>query len=180
MRAMAGLLLAGLLGPLGACMDSGQQDVHEWMVQQRSRVPVRPAERVTIRPYQPEPYQGAGGIDPFGAASAPMVAGQSGRRSASADALLVQERARAREMLESYPLEAMTLVGTMAQEGQVVALVRVEGLIHAVRVGHHLGQNYGRVQHISEAGLTLREVVQDPAGAWVSRPVTLHMGEKSK
>lgn len=180
MRSMASLVLAGLLGSLGACVDSGQQDVNDWMVQQRSRVPPRPAEPVVIRPHRPEPYQGAGGIDPFGVASVQAVPGQGGRRSASVDALLAGERARVRERLESYPLEAITLVGTMAQEGQVVALVRVEGLIHAVRVGHHLGQNYGRVQHISEAGLTLREVVQDPAGTWVSRPVTLHMGEKSK
>lgn len=180
MRAMARLLLAGLLGPLSACMDAGQQDVHEWMVQQRSRLPVRPADPVGLRPYQPEPYQGAGGIDPFGVASARTVPGPGGRRPASADALLTQEWARPREMLETYPLESMTLVGTMAREGQVVALMRVEGLIHAVRVGHYLGQHYGRVQHISEAGLTLREVVQDPSGAWVSRSITLHMGEKSK
>jgi type IV pilus assembly protein PilP len=49
-----------------------------------------------------------------------------------------------------------------------------------VRLGNHLGQNYGRVTKITETEVTLREIVQDAAGEWVERTAALQLQERLK
>ena len=49
-----------------------------------------------------------------------------------------------------------------------------------VGVGQYLGQNFGRVMKISEHEIALREIVQDAAGDWVERPVTLQLQEETR
>jgi type IV pilus assembly protein PilP len=61
-----------------------------------------------------------------------------------------------------------------------VALVTVGKLLYQVRVGDHLGQNFGRVTKISETEVSLREVVQDAAGEWIERTASLQLQERSK
>ena len=74
----------------------------------------------------------------------------------------------------------MVLVGSLIKAGQPVALVKVNNLLYQVRAGNYLGQNYGRITRVSETELTLREIVQDAAGEWIERLVTLQLQEKSK
>jgi len=61
-----------------------------------------------------------------------------------------------------------------------VALVKVDNLLYQVRVGNHLGQNYGRVTKITETEVSLREIVQDAAGEWIERTATLQLQERTK
>lgn len=180
MKAITRLLLGGLLMLLAGCGASGQDEVHEWMVQQRSRAQARPLPLPAPRVFEPEPYRAAGSADPFGSQRLTQVLKTEGTRQTSQASLLGAELSRSREQLESYPLDAMSVVGVLVRDAQTVALVRVDRLLYPVRVGQYLGQNFGRVQQITESGLTLREVVQDPSGEWVARSVTLHLQEKPK
>ena len=82
-----------------------------------------------------------------------------------------------REPLEGYPLDTMTMVGSLDRKGKLVALVKVAGLLYQVQPGNYLGQNYGRVTRISETEIVLREIVQDAAGEWTERPATLQLVE---
>lgn len=95
-------------------------------------------------------------------------------------ALLTSELNRRKEPLEAYPLDAMTMVGSLDKGGQKVALLKVENLLHQVRKGNYLGQNYGRVTQITESEITLREIVQDAAGEWIERGTTLQLQENTK
>ena len=70
--------------------------------------------------------------------------------------------------------------GSLTRNGQQVALVSVDKLLYQVRIGNHLGLNYGRVTGVSETELTLREIVQDAAGEWIERVATLQLQERSK
>jgi type IV pilus assembly protein PilP len=72
----------------------------------------------------------------------------------------------------------MSMVGSLDKQGQPYALLRVDGLLYQVKIGDHLGQNYGRVLRIAETEMVLREVVQDAAGEWVERNSTLQLVQR--
>ena len=108
-----------------------------------------------------------------------MLRRETGPLSVSAS-LVAPELNRRKEPLEAYPLDAMTMVGSLDRAGQKVALVKVDQLLHQVRQGNYLGQNYGRVMRISESDITLREIVQDAAGEWIERSTTLQLQENTK
>ena len=56
--------------------------------------------------------------------------------------------------------------------------VLIDGaVVHLVRVGNYVGQNFGLITRISESELQLKEIVQDAAGEWVERPAKLELQE---
>jgi type IV pilus assembly protein PilP len=103
----------------------------------------------------------------------------SGQSVANA-ALVAPELARRKEPLEAFPLDTMTLVGSIIKAGQPVALVKVDSLLYQVKLGNYLGPNYGKVVKITETEVTLREIVQDAVGEWIERAATLALQERSK
>jgi type IV pilus assembly protein PilP len=104
---------------------------------------------------------------------------ESSQATANA-ALVAPELNRRKEALESYPLDAITMVGTMLPKGVPVALVRVDKLLYQVRVGNYLGPNYGKIVKLTETELVLREIVQDAAGEWIERQANLQLQEGTK
>jgi type IV pilus assembly protein PilP len=94
-------------------------------------------------------------------------------------ALIEPELNRRKQPLEAYPLDTMSLVGSLNRDGQLVALVKVDNLLYQVKQGNYLGQNYGRVTRISETEVILREIVQDSGGEWTERPAALQLQEGS-
>jgi type IV pilus assembly protein PilP len=56
----------------------------------------------------------------------------------------------------------------------------VDALLYHVKVGDHIGQNYGRITSITETDIGLREIVQDAAGEWVERNTNLQLQEKGR
>ena len=84
------------------------------------------------------------------------------------------------EPLESYPLESLTMVGTLERGKGVFALVRTpERDVYQVRPGNYLGQNFGVVTAITDAEIKLKELVQDGSGDWAERSSTLNLQDKS-
>ena len=104
---------------------------------------------------------------------------ESGQGSSNA-ALVAPELARRKEPLEAFPLDAMSMVGSLVKQGKPVALVRIDNLLYQVRPGNYLGQNYGRILKVSENEVLLREIVQDAAGEWIERTATLQLQERAK
>ena len=51
--------------------------------------------------------------------------------------------------------------------------------VHRVRVGGHLGQDFGRVLAISTEQLLVQELVLAPTGEWQSRQINLPLKETS-
>ena len=72
------------------------------------------------------------------------------------------------------------MVGRMTSANQQVALVKVDTVLYQVRLGSHLGQNFGRVVDINDRGLNLRELVQDTLGKWTERQTILALQERIK
>jgi type IV pilus assembly protein PilP len=165
-----------LLGALGACSPDNDELI-QWMEPQHKEVrpnvpPVYPPKK-----FDPQAYVGVSGVEPFGQQK--LVA-QSAEPSQHSSALLSAAKNHVPEELESYPLDSMSMVGSLRQGGKTHALLLVEGKLRDVTVGNHIGQNYGEIKSISDSEVTVVETVQDATGEWVQRTSTLQMQEKAR
>lgn len=174
------LSLTLVLFSITGCGVSGQEELQQWMTEQRNAM--RPKVEALQEPtkFSPQPYAQDGLIEPFSSQKLVQALRRDANQSTSNAALITPELNRRKEPLESSPLDAVFMVGSLTKTGQPVALVRVDNLIYQVRAGNYLGQNYGRVTKVTETGLTLREIVQDAAGEWIERTATLQLTEGSK
>ena len=82
---------------------------------------------------------------------------------------------RVKEPLEEKPLDSMSMVGTISQEGEHWVVVKTAEAAHLVSVGNYLGQNNGKITEIfpDEKRIVIVETVTDPAGRWVTRDVEM-------
>ncbi len=71
------------------------------------------------------------------------------------------------------------MVGTLANDGGVFALVSGAGGVHRVKVGDYLGRNHGRILAIDESKIDVVEIVPDGEGGWLERPRSLSLKERS-
>ncbi len=166
---------------LAGCGSSSEDELREWMAEQRSQMRPRVSPISEPKPFRPENYLEVSAVDPFSREKLTSALKRDSVQAASTtSALIAQELARRKEVLESFPLDTMAMVGSLIQEGQPAALVRVDKLLYQVRLGSHMGTNYGRVTKITETEVTLREVVQDAVGEWIERPATLQLQERVK
>ena len=127
--------------------------------------------------FDPHPYSAAAGIEPFSNQKLTVALKQEARQPNS---LLSAQLNRRKEPLEAYPLDSMSMVGSVVRQGQPFALLKVDNLLYQAKVGDYLGQNYGRILRIGETDIGLREIVQDAAGEWTERPATLQLVERGR
>jgi len=81
---------------------------------------------------------------------------------------------RNKEALESFPLDSLTMVGTLTQGEELWALIEdPERLIYKVKVNNFMGQNYGQIIGITENKIELVEKYDDDTGCFLERTGTL-------
>lgn len=175
MQAAAPLFVAlGLI--LSACSGE-QEELQSWMDQQKREVRPNIAPLSPPKRFDPQPYEEARAVEPFSNQKLAVALKQETRQSNS---LLAGETNRRKEPLEAYPLDSMTMVGSVSKQGRPLALLRVDNLLYQVKAGDYLGQNYGKITKVSETEVAVREVVQDAAGEWIERPSALQLQEKAR
>jgi type IV pilus assembly protein PilP len=179
MNALRSLLLAGVALLLAGCGASGEDELRQWMAAQRQQTQPKVQPIAEPKPFKPEPYAGQGAADPFSKAKLTQALKNLSAQPVY-NALITPELKRRKEALEAFPLDTMTMVGSLLKEGRPVALIKADNLLHQVRVGNYLGPNYGRITRITETEVTVREIVQDAVGEWVTRPATLQLQERTK
>lgn len=167
-RALPAIAALLMLAACGAELDELQQ----WMEQQRREVKPTVVPLDPPRKFDPQPYAVANATDPFSAQKLAVALKRDDRAPSS---LLAAELTRRKEPLEAYPLDSMSMVGSLNKLGAPYALLKVDGLLYQVKQGDYIGQNYGRILRINETELVLREVVQDAAGEWTERNSTLQL-----
>ncbi len=83
---------------------------------------------------------------------------------------------RRKEALEFFALQDLQFVGTLEQD-TIWALIRApDSVIHKVRIGNYMGNNFGQVLAISDSELKLKEIVPDGTG-YVERETSLSVVE---
>ena len=180
MKPVNGLMLVISALILVACGVSSEGELRQWMTEQKSQTRPKVAPIAEPKIFKPETYGQVSAVDPFSTQNLAQALKRDSSQAAANGALIAPELARRKEALEAFPLDVMGLVGTLSKAGDPVALVRVEKLLYQVRLGNYLGQNYGRVNKITETEVTLREIVQDAVGEWIERTATLQLQERSK
>jgi type IV pilus assembly protein PilP len=172
------LLAAALVAAFALAGCTGdQQELSQWMDQQRREVKPNVQPLSPPKKFNPQAYVALGGVEPFSSQKLTVALKQEARQPNS---LLSAELNRRKEPLEAYPLDSMTMVGSVTKAGRPYALLRVDRLLYQVKQGDYLGQNYGKITKISETDVSLREIVQDAAGEWIERTSALQLQEKAR
>ena len=162
------------------CSAPPEEDLQAWMTEQRNAMHPRSEPVSPPKKFTPERYTAEGKVDPFSVqrlvgalrAELAVAAGNQG--------LIAPELSRRKEPLESFPLDAVSMVGSLQKAGRLTALLKVDRLIYQVQVGAYVGPNYGKITKITDTEVVLREIVQDAAGEWIERQATLQLQEGSK
>lgn len=85
---------------------------------------------------------------------------------------------RVPEPLESFPLDALVMVGILEQNGSRWGLIRdSDGKVHRVSVGNFMGKDYGEIVKVTPQTIELVETVKDSSDVWVDRKSELRIGE---
>ena len=172
-RALGSVAIVALLAGCGA----NQEELQQWMAQQRREVQPNVQPIPAPKKFEPQAYIAANGVDPFSTQKLSVALKQEARQPNS---LLASEINRRKEPLEAYPLDSMTMVGSLVRRGRSFALLKVDNLLYQVKPGDYIGQNYGKITRITETSVSLREIVQDAAGEWIERTTSLQLQEKAR
>ena len=156
------LLLLSSLVILSACSEEGG-DLQSWMQQERA------SAKAKIKPVEAPPA-----VEPITYIAPPPVepnAFKAARLQAAYQSADMPDMNRPKEFLEGFSLENLKYVGFIsnANGSDIKAMVDAEGHIYMVGMGNHLGQNFGKIVAIDEAGITVEEVVESVTGGWETR-----------
>ena len=177
-----GLLLLSVLASLAlqACDSRDDNELQAWMNEQRAQT--KPGVKGIDQPkkFTPQSYGKELAMDPFNSQKLTQAFKAESKQATPNTNLINPELTRRKEALESFPLDSMTMVGSVAKAQQPIAIIKVDNLLYQVRVGNYIGQNYGRVTLVNETQVSLREIVQDGAGEWTERSATLQLQERSR
>jgi type IV pilus assembly protein PilP len=165
------------LSLLSACQSTEQEQIETWMTDLRKEIKPSVQKLPEPKKFEPAPYAKQGTIDPF---NAQKLAAALKRDVSQSNKLLQAELNRRKGPLEAYPIDAISMVGSLNKSGANVALLKADNLLYQARVGEYLGQNFGRITKISETEVSLREIAQDAAGEWIERNANLTLQEKTK
>lgn len=171
-----GLSLLGAALALAGC-GANIDELTQWMEQQKREAKPNVEPIAAPKKFVPQPYSAITGVEPF---SNQKIATGTRVDGGQSNPMLVAQMRRRKEPLEAYPLDAMKMVGMVSRQGRPYALVEVDKLLHYVKAGDYMGQNYGQITKIDETELSLRELVQDAAGEWIERTTTLQLQEKAR
>ena len=167
------LAIALIAATLSACSDNNISDLRDWVtsVKKRQKGTVEPLPEIkTVEPFlfKPDDIR-----DPFMQNDKSEIPEES-----KGDNGIRPDTTRAKEELESYDLDSLRMVGTINQEAQLWGLVRAtDGTIHRVRVGNHIGRNYGKIIRIKDSQIELLEIIPETQGGWRERKAAIELAE---
>jgi type IV pilus assembly protein PilP len=120
--------------------------------------------------------------DPFNAQAWAIAQRQHAEQHPSYGRLVAPELLRPRDVLEAFPRERLQYVGQIGSGSELEALVKVLPPttdkkdtamfnVYRVRVGRHLGQDFGKVLAVQSDQLVVQELALTPTGEWQTREV---------
>ncbi len=151
----------------------GMSDLRQWVAQQKARkgAPIQPLP--VIKTFETFVYADQDMRDPFSPGTAELddvARATSGPRP---------DANRVKEPLEMFALDTLKMVGTVGTGPGLQVLIKdPTGVIHRVRAGDYMGQNYGRITTVTDDQVDLVEMVSNGNGGWMERPASIGLGEK--
>jgi type IV pilus assembly protein PilP len=171
--ALAVVMSLGLSG----CGDGGVHEVRQWMDEVRSHSRVVVPKIAEPKKFTPFSYSARSEVDPYNPAKLSTALAKLQTNSTSN---IRPDLDRRRESLEAYPLDTITMVGTLQKPGLSFALLQVDKSIFQAKVGNYVGPNFGMITRITDTEVQLKEIVRDASGEWVERQAKLELQESKK
>ncbi|MEP7041642.1 MAG: pilus assembly protein PilP [Dokdonella sp.] len=165
------LLPTIVLLSMSGCTPS--DDPHQWVAREKAKkgAPLKPLP--VIKTFETFVYKDQERRDPFDLSAE--------EQEETSNTGPHPDQNRAREPLESFPLDGLRMSGTMGLAKTMEGLVRdPDGVVHRVHVGNYLGQNFGHISAIGEDRIELVELVPNGAGGWMERPAAISLGDTKK
>lgn len=158
-----------ILFSLTSCMNNNLSDLEQHVQQERNKAPKEIAPLPDFISYTTYTYHENGLRNPFVAENS-TVAGPITE---------CPQVTRTRETLETEPLDTLTLVGSLEQEGVRWALIKDQKRnVHRLKKGEHMGQNNGQIITITESEVVLQEMVSDRVDGCQQRKTTLAIASR--
>ncbi len=87
---------------------------------------------------------------------------------------LYPDAQREREELEAYPLDTLRMMGVIEMKNVRWGLVKdSDGIVHRVKAGNYMGQNFGKIASVDSESIMLVEIVPNGLGGWERREASL-------
>ena len=164
------LLALACIGLVACGGDMDELDAYVNQIKARPGGRIEPLPEIT--PYEVFAYAAdkEGLRSPFVPDTAQAVSGAAGGTRPDLD--------RSREYLEGFPLDTLSMVGTLNIADTQYGLVQTaDGLIHRVIPGNYIGQNDGRITGISDSEITLIEIISDGIGGYIERDAAIGLSD---
>lgn len=176
------LVATAMVLALSACAKD-DTELRNWLANEKSRQPP-PVEPIpSIAQYKKFLYAASHLRDPFEDILRKSAAEAADGTGPQGDQAAAPETNRRPEPLESYPLDALRMVGTLEkadESGDLFALIQApDSTVTRVMVGNYMGQNYGRIISIGEYEVQLEEKIPDGNGGWFDRATAVAIVESS-
>lgn len=164
-KTLSGLLLATVV--LAGC-GGGQSDLLKYIDQVKAKPGGRIEPLPQIKPYELFAYDAGTLRSPFLPDRPAGRAGASGPRP---------EATRPKEYLEQFPIDTLTMAGTISLGNGTYGLVQTQdGLLHKVQSGNYIGQYDGRVVAVTKSEIQIEELVPDGIGGFYKRSAAIALG----
>ncbi|MGH8370466.1 MAG: pilus assembly protein PilP [Gammaproteobacteria bacterium] len=168
------LALAATVLLLAGCGDR-MSDLRQYADQVKARKGGYIEPLPQVKPFETYPYSDADKRSPF---DPQLQSLNNPKPNVGSNSGIHPDFNRNHEYLEQFPLDSLKMLGTLTVDGELWALVRDgDGIVHRVKAGNYMGQNFGKIISIDDSGLTLREIVPDGQGAWTVRTTNVQLGE---
>lgn len=84
---------------------------------------------------------------------------------------------REKELLESFKLENLKMVGSLkSSDGSIAALIMdTNGRVHTVQKGNYIGQKFGKIIKIDEKEIEVNEIIPGSFGKWLEKTVIIDL-----
>lgn len=175
-KLMHGLAYCLMLLMLTACTDS-THDLQLWAQEVKSK-PQKGVEPLPeVIPYKSFEYVATGRRNPFDSSIFRPKIGINAKNNSNST--ISPDPNRVPEYLESFPLDTLRMVGTIAQEDNTWALIQTpDKTIQRVLSGNYLGQNNGKIIYVNSDEVLLTEIVPDGFGGWEERDASIALTEQ--
>lgn len=85
---------------------------------------------------------------------------------------------RSREFLEQFPLDTLSMVGTLDIGSTTYGLLQTQdGLVHRVVPGNYIGQNDGRIVAVTDSEIQVVEIISDGIGGYLEREAAISLSD---
>ncbi|MGL4564171.1 MAG: pilus assembly protein PilP [Halioglobus sp.] len=169
-RTLCAILSIGVL--LSACARQNFADLDEFMASKRDRPGGVIAPIPTFKAYEAFSYSATTLRSPF---DRPVEVREIAQLQAIS--AIKPDDSRAKEFLEQFTFDSLTMVGTLERDGVSWTLIGdPQGGVHRVKVGNFLGRHHGKIVEMTDTYVAVVEIVSDGTkDGWVERPRTIKL-----